>query len=226
MTESMNRLTETVLSFIMPSRCPFCGKRIAYDESECSNCRSFFPKDIKRKALPTGEECFYPFYYESRYKDAMLALKFKGMRYYAVSFAKAMSGCAKRAYGEYHIDMITYVPMSGKKKLLRGYNQSKLLADIIARELSVPCCSTLYKNPKTPEQHKLSKEEREQNVRGAFSLKYSGSLDGKVVLLIDDIITTGNTLSECTRLLRCAGAHPLPLCATGGVPPQSIRAGE
>lgn len=99
--------------------------------------------------------------------------------------------------------IITYVPMHKTKQQLRTFNQSQLIAEKLSILLELPCFSLLIKNKRTPSQMTLKREERLKNLKGAFE---SFGCEGKKVLLIDDVFTTGTTLKECRVALRQAGA--------------------
>ncbi len=94
-----------------------------------------------------------------------------------------------------------------QEKRERGYNQSKILAEEISKTVSVPLMSkVLIRKKKTKDQTHLSPEERERNVKGAFVVRANLTLQGKKVILVDDVMTTGATLKECARVLTDAGA--------------------
>lgn len=104
------------------------------------------------------------------------------------------------------------VPLDAKKQKLRGYNQSEELAKELAKVLKIPVIpDVLIKIKPTKPQMELSKQEREKNLDGAFAIKNGATSDvapfyGKKVFLVDDVYTTGSTMSECAKILRKAGA--------------------
>lgn len=104
---------------------------------------------------------------------------------------------------------ITCVPLSKKRERRRGYNQSDLLGKELGGYLHVPYGSKLLiRKRETKPQFELKREERFKNMKGAFELdtKYKEKIKGKVVFIVDDITTTGSTLSECGKVLKKAGA--------------------
>ena len=104
-------------------------------------------------------------------------------------------------------DLLTWVPVSARRRFCRGYDQVGLLARALGRELGIKPQRTLRKVRHTPAQSTLSgAEQRKANVLGAYRVVNPRALQGKRVLLLDDIITTGATLSECARTLEAAGA--------------------
>ncbi len=103
--------------------------------------------------------------------------------------------------------LILPVPLYKKKQRQRGYNQSELLARELAKLRNLPLDTTsLIRSRNTPSQTKLGREGRLQNMSGAFSCVNPAAVKGKIVLLIDDVATTGATLEGCAEALKAAGA--------------------
>jgi ComF family protein len=107
---------------------------------------------------------------------------------------------------EIEADIVTSVPLSKRRLRLRGYNQAELLAKTIAHGLGLPYQELLVRKRHVKEQSRLKREERLTNVLGAFAPIDGLDLGGKRVLLVDDVLTTGATTSECSRALLKAGA--------------------
>ena len=96
----------------------------------------------------------------------------------------------------------------------RGYDQARLLAKATAKTLGMPLTPTLYKQRNTqPQSGTGDAAKRRANITGAYRMKKDADVTGKRILLIDDIVTTGSTLSECARVLGKAGAEQV-VCAT------------
>ncbi len=99
-------------------------------------------------------------------------------------------------------DTIIPVPISTKRYKERGYNQSYLIAKEIAKKLQMQCNNnSLVKTKNIIEQSKLNKEDRQENIQGAYKLHNKKTLQNKKILLIDDIYTTGSTVKECSKVL-------------------------
>lgn len=96
------------------------------------------------------------------------------------------------------------VPLHEKRKKWRGFNQSEILAKILAKKFEVPFAGLLLRPRETKTQVGLTREERRKNVRDAFLV--AGEVRGKNVLLVDDVYTSGATMGECCRVLKKAGA--------------------
>ena len=146
-------------------------------------------------------DCCALYRYQGEVRRAVLRFKYNGRREAARGFgrllAEAAAGVAAGA------DLVTFVPMDPKRRRLRGYNQAQLLAKNVAEQLSLPCRALLVKTRSTPQQHTLTRSVRRKNLHGAYAL-LEESVRGKTVLLCDDIVTTGETLRECVRVLRRA----------------------
>jgi ComF family protein len=115
-------------------------------------------------------------------------------------------GC-QEFLSECSVDMIVPVPLHPKRLRWRGFNQSVLLARQVSRVQHIPMDPfVLYRGKETPPQTQLTEEERRKNVRGAFSLNPQKPVEGKRVLLVDDVYTSGATVNECSRSLKRGGA--------------------
>ena len=99
--------------------------------------------------------------------------------------------------------------MSYKRKLKRGYNQSELLAKELGRKLEIKVIKTLEKSKNTKVQSTLKEEEREDNVKNAFSFLENIEIRNKNIVLVDDILTTGSTVNSASRILKQNGANKI-----------------
>ena len=105
-------------------------------------------------------------------------------------------------------DLIIPVPLHWIKEYSRGFNQAELIGRKISDKFNIPLSKTSLKRIRaTPSQIGLSLKERTNNVKGAFSARSSQELSGKRILLVDDVMTTGATVNECSRILLQAGAR-------------------
>ncbi len=112
------------------------------------------------------------------------------------------------------IDSVVPVPLHWRKKQERGFNQSELMARKISKRLSIPISTNnLFRAKNTLSQTHLSRTERQENVKGAFKVKNPELYYQKHVLLVDDVLTTGMTASECAKSLKRAGASKVFLVA-------------
>lgn len=116
------------------------------------------------------------------------------------------------------LDAVVSVPLDAKKERERGFNQSARVARLVARELGIPHIKhALRRSPSPSPQSLLMRSDRKKNVAGRFAVRDAGTLRGRRILLIDDILTTGYTASECARVLKEAGATNIVtlVCARG-----------
>ncbi len=210
----MKRLIQWLLDLIYPPKCTFCRKLLRADETDiCGKCRTTLPQI--EGSLKRGEfysECFSVYYYDETVRESLHRFKFQSMQQYAAVYGRLIA--MKILKEGLSFDVLTWVPISKKRRAERGYDQSELIAKAIAKELAVPCIATLQKT-----RHNLAQSlqpnaaARKANVLGAYSIASSLDLTDKQILLIDDIMTTGATLSECSRVLLTAGAKNV-CCAT------------
>ena len=201
---------------LFPRKCPFCGKLLKENEADlCGECRKVLPwtgRDCRSHGS-FFSVCVSPLQYDGRAREALLRFKFSGKRSYARCFGKLMADCLRDdPPGQF--DVISYVPLSFLRFRKRGYSQTRLLAKELSRELHIPCVRLLRKKRNTPAQSHLQGEAaRKANVSGAFQMRKRAEVEGKTILLVDDVLTTGATLAECSRVLLTAGAEKV-LCAT------------
>ncbi len=180
------------LSFIRPPLCPYCGHYKKH--CKCENRRLSFDKVAA------------PFYYEASAREGVLRLKRHDDPDAIDAFAAYMQAVVCREYGDESIDGLTYVPMTRRAERQRGYNQGELLAEALGKRLSLPVYTALKKIYETPPQKELDFHARSGNVLGVFDV-IDPAVRGKTLLLVDDVMTTGATLSECAKMLKIYGAE-------------------
>lgn len=210
-------LFETIISLIYPHRCPYCNCVIEKEKTACEKCQDKFPDYTFKRFAKGGYYCYAPFAYTDIFKSAVKRFKFRNYRQSSKKLVHPMADALKKNITDTEFDFITYVPMHKKKLNKRGYNQAQLLAEDLGKILSLPCEDVLVKIKDNKEQHTCKKEERYRNVKGVYKAINRENIKGKNILLVDDIITTGNTLGECCRILSKSGAkeiHCLTVCAT------------
>lgn len=210
----MNRL----LSIFFPNHCPYCSELIPYNMNECKCCRATFPLEPQVELTPTGEICIAPFVYDGKVRLAIEGFKFRGRLSNGCSLSAAISRAVKMTYGkDMDYELVTCVPMSNDRKRKRGFNQSEVLAEKAAAELQKPFIRLLKRESGAPVQHELSYKERiAQRSDTTIHLTDPELVKGKSILLIDDVMTTGTTLSNCCRILHEGGAARI-LCAVAAM---------
>lgn len=209
--DSLDKAQRGLLDFFFPRRCPFCG-RMAGKELLCETCRDDLPWCHKLRTGAFGE-CAAPLYYEGRVRDALLAFKFKGKIEHLNCFGALMAETAASAYAD-RFDAITWVPVSKKRLKKRGFDQAKMLCASLCVDWHTTPQETLRKVTDNPPQSGLEDAPaRRANVLGVYEPVDAANIAGKRLLLVDDILTTGATLGECTRVLKAAGAADV-VCLT------------
>lgn len=177
-------------------RCGKCGRATVAD-GMCLSCK---------KKPPAFTKGLSPFVYENL--TAILINRFKnGERHLAYFFAERMAEILQMQNLEKENALIVAVPLTEDRELERGYNQAEELAKIVGERLNVAFDrEILLKTRDTSAQKKLSRTERQENVKGAYHVRKRKAVHDKTVILVDDIMTTGATGSECARVLKNAGA--------------------
>lgn len=173
--------------------CPICGRKTYRPEicMECKNKPPLFKKAVSAFLYEDGVTVLI-----SKFKNGKKNLK----EYFADNIAKRMTDFPKA-------DRIVYVPLSKKSIYRRGYNQGRMLAMALAKRIRTPVVLGAIKRVKGGRVQKgLSRPERVENVKGAFKVRRRAEIKGRNVLLVDDVMTTGSTANEITRILLKAGA--------------------
>ena len=203
-----------LLDLIYPPKCIFCGELLKKDESDlCRKCRFALPESeepFKRGEFYTC--CHSVYFYEETVADSVKRFKFHGMQQYAKPYGRLLAMRILRRKVDF--DLLTWVPSSKERRRTRGYDQTFLLAQSVANELGVECVRLLEKTVHNETQSVIrDSAARRANVLGVFEVRNEELLKGKRVLLIDDVVTSGATLTECSRILLTAGAASVE-CAT------------
>ena len=208
----MRRFLHRLLSFVLPSRCPFCSDLVEREGEYCRECREELPT-CRTYTLPPNAKrgdllCMRaPYYYGGSARRAALALKFYNHRSAAVCFAQAMARL-EQVTGLDSADYVTAVPLSKKRLQHRGYNQSECIARQYALFKGMPYVETMEKHRHTAKQSlQKSASARMANVKGSYRVIDEDTVRNKTIVLIDDVYTTGATMRECARTLRKAGAR-------------------
>lgn len=210
----MNPVLRWLLDLIYPPKCMLCHRLLeSSDSAVCGACGQELPEyDGPLRKVPYYEKVVAPFFYEEPVRGAVLRFKFHGMQTYAGQFAAWMAVWI-RDYLSGTFDVISWVPCSRRRRWTRGFDQSELLAMELAKLLDVPVCCTLKKVKHNPKQSTLTDAARRRaNVLGVYRAVQAEQWIGKRVLIVDDVLTTGSTLSECGKVLRMAGSGDL-VCA-------------
>lgn len=211
----MKRAVEWILRFsadlLFPPRCVFCGEIIPPGTQVCRECAKDAAPSGTVRMLPVcgGKQsvrCAALYPYEGKARESLLRYKFHGEARSGEYYAEKLAGLVKLAFPGAAFTLVTWVPLSKKRKKERGYDQAERLARPLAGALGLPCAPCLRKAGENRVQHLLRREERAGNVRGVYLPDGKNPVAGQTVLLVDDIVTTGATLAECAGVLLRGGA--------------------
>jgi len=216
----------------MPNACVFCDANCQVDEqSICAACYDDLPWNDKAcrqcanplvADLPVGVVCaacqqtpppfesaFAPLLYEFPVDAAIKALKFRRKLFYVPAFAEILVKAT--AVMPDDVDALLPVPLHWRRHAIRGFNQASELANAISRRTGLPVLKNVLRHRATPSQSGLAAAHRQRNLQAAFAVR--GDIRARHVLIVDDVITTGETCRQLAVTLREAGAERLSVAA-------------
>ena len=228
----MRALIERCLQFLLPPQCHCCEKFLEEGQQGiCPDCLS----KIRWIEPPLCTLCGVPFlsreienhpcgacltrgtyftmaravgYYEGPLREAIHRWKYEEKSYLTLFFGEKLAEGFCRYWDPQSFDLIIPVPLHSKRLRERGFNQALLLVKELSRRTQIPYSKRLLqKRILTPPQVNLSGGEREKGVRGSFHIQRDEEIEGKSILLVDDVYTTGATVNECSKVLLKAGAE-------------------
>lgn len=208
-----------ILNLLFPPKCVFCRRILVREETDlCRNCRTHAPEFTKPKRnISFVAQWTAVWYYNNDVRKSILRYKFYNARSYALVYGRFLAMQLQKQMADGY-DILSYVPISPLRRFLRGYDQVQLLADAVAKELGVPYVCTLKKIRHTRAQSGIREEsQRRANVIGAYRVIDPSFVSGKRILLLDDVITTGATVSECAKTLLIQGAKEVRCAAIAAV---------
>lgn len=225
MREIIKNFFKDLFDLLYPPKgeCGFCGLP-AEDSLGCGGCLELFHKYRKQEFCRKcgkfiykenlGLLCFdcsneLPVFsfaraaglYEGVVKDALYSLKYTGRRSLAAPMGQLMARSVVEDGRYRSLEVIVPVPLAEGRLRRRGFNQSGLLARELGKWLKVRVEEALVRTKDTDSQAKKGRRERLYNLQGAFAMAFGQDLTGKRVLLVDDVLTTGTTLNQCTKVL-------------------------
>lgn len=224
----LNVLTQSFFDLLFPHYCVGCDKQnvlvcqdclggVSFAEQICFICKSISQKGFvhdecaRRLNIP-----YYPTqilsacsYQSQLAQDLIHGLKYDGLLDGAKPCAEILAQFLRSQRILFSDKwVLTYVPLDQRKMNTRGFNQSELIARELSKIIRVPVEKLLIKSQSTKPQMKLSRQERLKNVKDAFETTKS-PLPHKKIILLDDVVTTGSTLLECSKALSKAGAEEI-----------------
>jgi len=230
MTLQKSELLQAAVSLLYPATCAMCREQVRAGQYLCDGCEG----KIVRIVRPFCETCSEPFegsiktafscancaHRTIHFDAAVAAYRGRGivrdvihefkynrqihLRHLVARWLRAALD-DERLRGR-QFDVIVPVPLHPARQRERGFNQATLLAELLSAHASIPCRPLLKRIRYTTTQTALDRSERTENLHNAFRLRKNADVRGLRMLLIDDVLTTGSTLSECARVLKRAGA--------------------
>ena len=206
-------MLSSLLDFFFPRKCPICGERLELDEHPlCLRCNMDVPRTMFWEhpydnplarmywgKIPVEKAVAY-FYFTSKAGTALMVYgaKYHGRADIVIELGEMLTDEMKGFFDD--IDCIIPVPISIKRMMQRGYNQSDMIAQGISNVTGIPIeRHAVIRTSFDKSQTHLTRDERIQNVDDAFVLKDADAIRGKHILLVDDVITTGATTISCAN---------------------------
>lgn len=196
-----------ILPFNDHAICDHCGREVLAFTNYCLTCKE------RLLSIDKGRSVFT---YAKPISTMIKKLKYGNHRYIAEYFIEVLSFTYLKNY--FNADLITYVPMTEKALRRRGYNQSQILAKGVSERVNVKLFEGIVKIKDTERQATLKKDERLKNLIGAFKINEKREIKGKVVVIIDDVTTTGATAEAIASCLKKAGAKIVYLITVASLP--------
>jgi ComF family protein len=213
----MGALYDQLLDLVFPPRCPGCRLRGTLLCDRCTErCRrqrnepQAFQSSRRHNALLRTSVALYQ--YDAPLREAIHMLKYRRRR----ALAAPLGALLVEALPDYArtCAAVVPVPLHSSRLRERGFNQSALLAQVLATTIGTRMSEGLRRTRPTAHQVGMDRAAREANVRGAFA--WHGGPAPRSVLLVDDVLTTGSTMRECARALRAAGTVEIHALALAG----------
>lgn len=203
---------DRILDLLFPPKCPFCRELLTSRAALlCDRCQKDLPWTQPGPWEQTIEfisSCVSPLYYRDLVRESIHRYKFSGRSCYSEVYGLLMAQAVQDAWPDVLFDAVTWVPLSKRRKRQRGYDQAQLLAEAVCAQRASAPVPLLRKVRNTPAQSlQTAPGARRVNVLNAYAIAPHVDVRGKTLLLCDDVVTTGSTLSECARILRTAGVE-------------------
>lgn len=237
-------MLHTLKDLLFPPRCALCDAVITpHEKPLCPACGKACPEVSilgevcrvcgREKVHCTCKQDSFlsdgiaaPFYYEGVAQHGVSLYKHIQDVDRTAFFVGEMANSICRALGDRIVDVVTAVPLRPAAKRERGFDQVEPLAKGIAKEFHIPYVRLLRKCLDTPSQKLLTMEQRRSNLLGAFDVTNKELTEGKRILLLDDVVTTGATTNECAKMLKIYGAQRVYVAAIALTRPHEEQDGK
>ncbi len=188
--------------------CAHCGRKVIAPEEYCSTCKGILTSVDKARSF---------FVYDEPISTMIKGFKYNNKQYLSEYFASCLSKIYVSNF--FRADCLVFVPMTKKAERKRGYNQSRLLCESLSKIVKVPVLDCLEKVEETKRQATLTRNERLKNLQKAFKVKDKSKVKDKILVLVDDVSTTGATSQIIAERLKKAGAKKVYLITVASTPP-------
>ena len=223
-------LLQAAVSLLYPPVCTICGRSVRVSEYLCDQCAI----KVTRIVAPFCQKCSEPFEGSITSAFSCANCAHRAIYFEAAVAAYRGRGIVRQIVHEFkygrqlhlrhllarwlraaldderlsghQFDVIVPVPLHPTRQRERGFNQAGLLGELLSAQTSIPARAVLERIRYTTTQTALDRAERMENLHNAFRLRKNADVRGLRVLLVDDVLTTGSTLNECSRILKRAGA--------------------
>lgn len=209
-------MQRSIANLLFPPKCCFCRTLLGKNETDlCLACRRDAPEFIRAKRnISLVAHWTAVWYYKDNVRSSIHRFKFYNARNYADFYARELATKLQQSAFWGSFDRLTWVPVSPLRRFFRGYDQAKLLAVALGKELGMQPTRLLKKVRHTiPQSSILDASKRRANVINAYRAENTDQIPGSCILLIDDVVTTGATAGECAKTLMIAGAKKIFLAA-------------
>ena len=202
----MSQVVRSLEAVLLPTTCPVCG---AQGPAPCEGCATELRRAPPLPAPPGVDSCAAFLNYDGAGRELVARLKYRNARASVPFLARGMAAVVGEA-----VDVVTWAPTTPARLRARGFDQARLLAKAVGRELGVPCRPLLRRAP-GPAQ--TGRDAVSRHAGPAFLARTS--LAGRRVLLVDDVVTTGATAAAAARALKEVGAAAVHVVAAARTPP-------
>lgn len=210
----------TILDFALPRLCLTCGNELLFEEHTiCTYCCNNieiateerleleFKRKFEKNQLISDFRAAFVFKENSLVQSLIHSLKYDGNFNVGKFLGNQLYEVINKNINSWNPDLILPIPLHNLKKAERGFNQAAEISKSLSRISKIQSLNNCIKRIRfTKTQTKLNLEERKKNIEGAFIVKNKNKIKGKRILLVDDVVTTGATISECAQVLLQNGA--------------------